>query len=162
MIYMDEKISLNESQSNRLGGCGLDSCNSWQGPVSKWYEHGNEYSASIFDKRQIFLTARMTLKKDSAPSNYPCSFWYTAVWYRHFCFESSVSELSKVLNDINYSESMPSQLLKTKTKLHGLSPRANYTDRATAACRRSDCQRLRIESATWSAWRIPTAVFSVF
>jgi hypothetical protein len=25
-------------------------------------------------------------------------------------------------------------------KLHGLSPRANYTDRATAACRRSDCQ----------------------
>jgi hypothetical protein len=25
-----------------------------------------------------------------------------------------------------------------KKKLHGLSPRANYTDRATAACRRSD------------------------
>jgi hypothetical protein len=55
-------------------------------------------------------------------------------------------------------------LLKTKTKkkLHGLSPRANYTDRATAACRRSDCQLLRIESATWSAWRIPPAVFSRF
>jgi hypothetical protein len=35
--------------------------------------------------------------------------------------------------------------------LHGLSPRANYTDRATAACRRSDCQLLRIEDATWSA-----------
>jgi hypothetical protein len=47
-------------------------------------------------------------------------------------------------------------------KLHDLSPRANYTDRATAACRRSDCQLLRIEGATWSAWRIPTAVFSVF
>jgi hypothetical protein len=30
-------------------------------------------------------------------------------------------------------------------KLHGLSPRANYTDRATAACRRSDCQLLRIK-----------------
>jgi hypothetical protein len=29
---------------------------------------------------------------------------------------------------------------KKKTKLHGLSPRANYTDRATAACRRSDSQ----------------------
>jgi hypothetical protein len=41
---------------------------------------------------------------------------------------------------------------KLKTKLHGLSPRANYTDRATAACRRSDCQLLRIEGATWSAW----------
>jgi hypothetical protein len=27
-----------------------------------------------------------------------------------------------------------------KTKLHGLSPRANYTDLATAACQRSDCQ----------------------
>jgi hypothetical protein len=36
-------------------------------------------------------------------------------------------------------------LIKKKTKLHGLSPRANYTDRATAACRRSDCQLLRIE-----------------
>jgi hypothetical protein len=30
--------------------------------------------------------------------------------------------------------------VKLKKKLHGLSPRANYTDRATAACRRSDCQ----------------------
>jgi hypothetical protein len=33
-------------------------------------------------------------------------------------------------------------------KLHGLSPRANYTDRATAACQRSDCQLLRVEGAT--------------
>jgi hypothetical protein len=46
--------------------------------------------------------------------------------------------------------------------LHGLSPRTNYTNRATAAYRRSDCQLFRIEGATWSAWRIPTAVFSVF
>jgi hypothetical protein len=51
---------------------------------------------------------------------------------------------------------------KQKNKLHGLSPRANYTDRATAAWRRSDCQLLRINDATWSAWRILTAVFSVF
>jgi hypothetical protein len=35
---------------------------------------------------------------------------------------------------------LPKWSLKTKTKLHGLSPRANYRDRATAACRRSDCQ----------------------
>jgi hypothetical protein len=49
-----------------------------------------------------------------------------------------------------------------KTKLYGLSPRANYTDRATAASRRSGCQLLRIKGATWSAWRILTAVFSVF
>jgi hypothetical protein len=39
---------------------------------------------------------------------------------------------------------------KKTTKIHGLSPRANYTDRATAAYRRSDCQLLRIEGATWS------------
>jgi hypothetical protein len=45
--------------------------------------------------------------------------------------------------------------MKKQNKLHGLSPRANYTDRATAACRRSDCQLLRIKGATWSAWRIP-------
>jgi hypothetical protein len=68
----------------------------------------------------------------------------------------------------NFSAALPSyhfaliSLIKTKTKLHGLSPRANYTDRETAACWRSDCQLVRIEGATWSAWRIPTAVFSVF
>jgi hypothetical protein len=39
-----------------------------------------------------------------------------------------------------------------KKKLHGLSPLANYTDRATAACRRSGCQLSLIEGATWSAW----------
>jgi hypothetical protein len=38
-----------------------------------------------------------------------------------------------------------------KQKLHGLSPRANYTDRATAACRRSDYQVLWIKGAMWSA-----------
>jgi hypothetical protein len=40
---------------------------------------------------------------------------------------------------------------KTKTKLHGLSPQANYTDQATAACWQSDCQLVWIEGATWSA-----------
>jgi hypothetical protein len=35
-------------------------------------------------------------------------------------------------------------------KLHGLSPRANYTDRATVASRRSGCQLSRIKGATWS------------
>jgi hypothetical protein len=42
-------------------------------------------------------------------------------------------------------------LFHTIKKLHGLSPRANYTDRTTAACWRSDCQLLRIKGATWSA-----------
>jgi hypothetical protein len=36
-------------------------------------------------------------------------------------------------------------------KLCGLSLQANYTDQAKAACRRSWCQLLRIEGATWSA-----------
>jgi hypothetical protein len=49
---------------------------------------------------------------------------------------------------------LSAMLLPTK-KLHGLSPRANCTDQATAACGRSDCQLLQIEGATWSAWRIP-------
>jgi hypothetical protein len=39
--------------------------------------------------------------------------------------------------------------------------KANHKPNATA-CRRSNCQLLRIEGAKWSAWRIPTAVFSVF
>jgi hypothetical protein len=42
-------------------------------------------------------------------------------------------------------------IIQKQNKLHGLSPRANYTDRATAACRRNDCQLVRIEGATWSA-----------
>jgi hypothetical protein len=45
-----------------------------------------------------------------------------------------------------------------KTKLRGLSTQANYTDRATAACRRSYCKLLRIESVAWSAQRVPKAV----
>jgi hypothetical protein len=46
---------------------------------------------------------------------------------------------------------LASVVVKQTNKLHSLSPRANYTDRATAACRQSDCQLLRIEGATWSA-----------
>jgi hypothetical protein len=45
-----------------------------------------------------------------------------------------------------------------KTKLCGLSLQANYTDWATAACRRSYCQLLRVDGVVWSAQRIPTAV----
>jgi hypothetical protein len=48
-----------------------------------------------------------------------------------------------------------------KTKLRGRSPQANYTDRATAACRRSR-QPLRVEGVAWSAQRIPMAVILGF
>jgi hypothetical protein len=54
-----------------------------------------------------------------------------------------------------YPPQISHDLTNKKNKLHSLSPRANYTDRATAACRRSDCQLLRIKGATWSTWRIP-------
>jgi hypothetical protein len=43
-------------------------------------------------------------------------------------------------NSINYFR----ELLTYTLKFHGLSPRTNYTDRATAACQRSDCQLLQI------------------
>jgi hypothetical protein len=45
-------------------------------------------------------------------------------------------------------------LLHIKKKLRGFIRRANHTDRATAACRWSQYQPLRIEDATWSARRI--------
>jgi hypothetical protein len=50
-----------------------------------------------------------------------------------------------------------------KKKLNSVvfSPQANYTDRATAACRRSEYQLLRIECVAWSAQQIPPAVNSV-
>jgi hypothetical protein len=38
-----------------------------------------------------------------------------------------------------------------KNKLRGLSPRANYANRAIATCWRSYYQLLRIDDATWSA-----------
>jgi hypothetical protein len=50
--------------------------------------------------------------------------------------------LTSELNSDEWSDSCPDPIEHT---LHGLSPRANYTDRATAACRRSDCQLLRIK-----------------
>jgi hypothetical protein len=49
--------------------------------------------------------------------NAPCSLGRASNFDRSFSFEYQI-----------------------KKKLHGLSPRANYTDRATAACRLSDCQ----------------------
>jgi hypothetical protein len=39
------------------------------------------------------------------------------------------------------------------------SSQANYTDRATVACRRSYCQLFQIEGVAWSAQRIPGRYF---
>jgi hypothetical protein len=56
---------------------------------------------------------------------------------------------------------MSPAVVKQKTKNSMIWVRERTTDRATAACRRSDCQLVRIEGATWSAWRLPPAVFPV-
>jgi hypothetical protein len=75
-------------------------------------------------------------------------------------FEMQLTDGQQEQYDSQFQESAPPAITGThivlplqlkKTKLHGLSPRANYTDRVTATCWRSDCQRLRIEGATWSA-----------
>jgi hypothetical protein len=58
---------------------------------------------------------------------------------------STSSQFSTVVGVYSELHTFHNLHIKTKTKLHGLSPRANYTDRVTAACRRSDCQLLRIE-----------------
>jgi hypothetical protein len=50
---------------------------------------------------------------------------------------------------------------REEKNLRGLSPQA-YTDLATAACRRSYCQILRVEGVAWSAQRILTAVILGF
>jgi hypothetical protein len=52
----------------------------------------------------------------------------------------------------------PLEIDLDKTNSVTFSPQVNYTDRATAACRRSWCQLLRIEGVAWSAQQIPTAV----
>jgi hypothetical protein len=59
--------------------------------------------------------------------------------------------------------SHPRQLMEHYIKkLCGLRPQTNCADQATAACRRSWCQLLRIEGVALSAQRTPTAVFSTF
>jgi hypothetical protein len=67
-------------------------------------------------------------------------------------FYNSMSTLRNLIHGKRIqSPELILKLLCIIKKLHGLSPRANYTDQANAACRRSDCQLFRIEGATWSA-----------
>jgi hypothetical protein len=80
---------------------------------------------------------RMLQTLQFPPSQYPLS-------YRRSCIFSIYFWVSECMAPCPASN-------KQTNKLHGLSPRANYTDQVTAACRRSDCQLLRIEGAMWSA-----------
>jgi hypothetical protein len=77
------------------------------------------------------------------------------------CLDAIICFLFNNVTYIAYYMEVKRNYVINKKNSVVLSPRANYTDRATAACRRSDSQLLRIEGATWSAWRIPTAIFSV-
>jgi hypothetical protein len=61
--------------------------------------------------------------------------------------------LNRIYLDVTWSLISAGHRLK-KMELRGLSPRAKY--------RPSNRQILRKEGATWSAWRIPTAVFSAY
>jgi hypothetical protein len=76
---------------------------------------------------------------------------YLATWKEEWLQATTVTECSTKPQDIISSDnevrtnhSHNQQKKKNKNKLHGPSPQANYTDRATAACRRSECQLLRI------------------
>jgi hypothetical protein len=48
------------------------------------------------------------------------------------CYRHNDMKTYEVLEVYHYALLAQEVMLKTKTKLHGLSPRANYTDRATA------------------------------
>jgi hypothetical protein len=74
-----------------------------------------------------------------------------------YCLENVWASVSRCLlfimrlqTDFVWMADLLHTLIQRATKfyssllLRGLSPRANYTDRATAACRRSWCQLLRI------------------
>jgi hypothetical protein len=113
--------------------------------------------ATIRQWRDFLWTACMWVGSRQARAASPlltygasCALWFSAVEGKG----GGIPQLISATAEEDYKNFIK--------KLHGLSPRTNHTDRATAACRRSYCQLLRIECATWSAWLIPTAVFSVF
>jgi hypothetical protein len=111
----------------------------------------------------IILAAKPMTFKDPILLGFPttvlqafliCQLQYEVADCWLHCWSSSVNAKAQ-----SWEAAVRSPASKLKLKFHALSPRANYTDRATAAYRGSD---LRIEGETWSAWRIPIAIFSVF
>jgi hypothetical protein len=73
-------------------------------------------------------------------------------YYINFAQYSSSTERGKIKSPQQISGvANPGLSNNNITKLRGLSPRANYTDRATAACRRSRYKLFRTGGVTWSA-----------
>jgi hypothetical protein len=67
----------------------------------------------------------------------------TRVWFLQLVINliTSLYEYKYIgILTISNSQYITNLTYTKKTKLYGLSLRANYNDRATAACRRSDCQ----------------------
>jgi hypothetical protein len=96
-------------------------------------------------ERFAFLTLAVQLNKFFSSTKNDCRI-------RNMCACLFMCVCTYIYITVIFRRHKPQGLAKLKkTKLHGLSPRPIYTDRATAACRRSDCQLLRIEGATWSA-----------
>jgi hypothetical protein len=82
----------------------------------------------------------------------------------YFIFLTVINPMrtEKIVPLIQICKNLHEEYSSYKKKLRGLNPQANYSARATAACRWSLCQLWRIEGLAWSAQRIITAVFSVF
>jgi hypothetical protein len=70
---------------------------------------------------------------------YPTNCSMTCVYYsrKRLCVWKMEACYCRQNKDTSVQREQSSHEKKTKTKLRGLSPQANYTDRATAACRRS-------------------------
>jgi hypothetical protein len=96
--------------------------------MNSWFNHN--FSFSQYEENAVLIISNHLLIFHKSSTEQGCG----------------ISQSYKYLNTQNTQK-----LTKQANKLHGLSPRANYTDRATAACRRSECQLLRIKGATWSA-----------
>jgi hypothetical protein len=103
-------------------------------PLSSGYQ-GTQGMKLITDLHLV-----LKLRKHDTPH----SLMQIIAWYLKSCAKNSFTTHRTTLPLLFY--------MFLTYLLRGLSPQANYTDRATAACRRSYCQLLRIEGATWSAW----------
>jgi hypothetical protein len=70
--------------------------------------------------------------------------WESSRIPEYFLSKAHLHEVSEVCEILSMTMSGSSETDVIKTKLHGPSSRANYTDRATVVCHRSYGQLLRI------------------
>jgi hypothetical protein len=102
------------------------------------YSHKSSMSAEL-SKAAVENTCNLSAGAQTKPKRIRVE---TVGYYvLHCCNFPGVRAPPGVREDI--LRGMRKYLTKYK-KFHGLSPPANYTDRANAACWRSDCQLLRI------------------